>query len=312
VIDFKQFLTTIAAIFLALAVGVALGAGPLKSTADQQLRASVDQLAREKDDLRTQVLKQQSEQKYSDQAVTNMSPMMVAGKLTGRKVLMVTLPGADNADVDAVSRLVQQAGATVTGTVAVQRKYADPAQAQFVQELADSALASAPSTGLEIPASASGYQRVGYVLAHALVSKSNEPSDASSAAILTAFTDQGLIKAPDGLERGGAAVVVAGPPAPGGTSTEDPKAYAGLAVGLDGTSAGAVVAGPPDSARSGGAVNAIRTDDTARRRVSTVDQVQLPVGRLVVIYALVEQIAGRTGHYGDVGKTDGAAPKPAG
>ncbi len=312
-IDYKQFLTTIAAIFLALAVGVALGAGPLKSTADQQLRASVDQLAAEKDDLRKQVLAQQSDQKYSDQVINDLAPMLVSGQLNGRKILVVTLPGADGAHVDALTRLVQQAGGDITGTVGVQPKFADPSQSQFVEELADSALGSAPATGLEIPASASGYQRVGYIIAHALVTKSAEPSDASGAAILAAFTDQGLLKVPDGIERAGAVLMVAGPPDPEGSAEEDPKAYVGLSVGLDGSSnAGAVVAGPPDSARSGGVLNAIRTDDVARRRVSTVDQIQSPAGRLAVVYAQVEQAAGEAGHYGNVGKTDGAAPKPAG
>jgi len=51
VIDFKQFLTTIAAIFLALAVGVALGAGPLKGTADEQLRINAEKLSKDKDTL---------------------------------------------------------------------------------------------------------------------------------------------------------------------------------------------------------------------------------------------------------------------
>jgi hypothetical protein len=313
VIDYKQFLTTIAAIFLALAVGVALGAGPLKSTADQQLRASVDQLAAEKDDLRKQVLDQQSDQKYSDQAVNDLAPMLVSGQLNGRKILVVTLPGADGADVDALSRLAQQAGGDITGTVSVEAKFADPSQSQFVEELADSALGSAPANGLDIPASATGYQRVGYIIAHALVTKNAEPGDASGAAILAAFTDQGLLKVPDGLERAGAVLMVAGVPAADGSAEEDPKAYVGLAVGLDASSnAGTVVAGPPDSARSGGVVNAIRTDDVARRRISTVDQIQSPAGRLAVVFAQAEQAAGRAGHYGNVGKTDGTAPKPAG
>jgi hypothetical protein len=313
VIDYKQFLTTIAAIFLALAVGVALGAGPLKSTADQQLRASVDQLAAEKDDLRKQVLVQASEQKYSDQAINDLAPMLVSGQLNGRKIVVVTLPGADGAYVDALTRLAQQAGGDITGTVAVQSKFADPSQSQFVEELADSALGSAPASGLEIPASASGYQRVGYIVAHALVTKSAEPSDASGDAILAAFTDQGLLKVPDGIERAGGVLMVAGPPDADGAAEEDPKAYVGLAIGLDaGSNSGAVVGGPPDSARSGGVLNAIRTDDVARRRVSTVDQIQTPAGRLAVVFAEAEQAAGSAGHYGDVGKTDGAAPKPAG
>lgn len=312
-IDYKQFLTTIAAIFLALAVGVALGAGPLKSTADQQLRASVNQLAAEKEDLRKQVLAQQSDQKYSDQAVSDLAPMLVSGQLNGRKILVVTLPGADGTYVDALSRLAQQAGGDITGTVSVQRKFADPGQAQFVEELADSALGSAPATALEIPASASGYERVGYILAHALVTKATEPSDPSSAAILAAFTDQGLLKVPDGMERAGAVLMVAGVPAADGSAAEDPNAYVGLAVGLDATSnAGVVVAGPPESAGSGGVLNAIRTDEVARRRVSTLDQIQSPAGRLAVVFAEVEQAAGKVGHYGNVGKTDGTAPKPAG
>ena len=87
-IDFKQFLTTIAAIFLALAVGVALGAGPLKGTADEQLRINAEKLSKDKDALQKQLLTDQAESKYRDEFTDSVSAQLVANKLAARKVVL--------------------------------------------------------------------------------------------------------------------------------------------------------------------------------------------------------------------------------
>jgi len=132
VIDFKQFLTTIAAIFLALAVGVALGAGPLKGTADEQLRINAENLAKDKDTLQKQILADQAQTKYQDSFAEAVSPELVSRRLSERKVAIITLPGASSAYTKAITTLVGDAGGTVTGTIAVQSKLLDPTQAQFV------------------------------------------------------------------------------------------------------------------------------------------------------------------------------------
>lgn len=309
-IDFKQFLTTIAAIFLALAVGVALGAGPLKGTADEQLRINAESLSKDKDGLQKQILADQAQTKYQDSFADAVSPKLVAGRLTERKVAIVTLPGANSASTKAITTLVDEAGGTVTGTITVQSKFFDPTQAQFVDGVTTQSADAVSATDVAIPATATGYERTGYVLARALVSKGNGASqDASAKTILAAFKDAGLIKAPDKLERASLVVVIAGPaPAAAELDGVDPTAAIGLMLGLDASCEGTVVAGPPEAAADNGTIALIRSDDDAKKVVSTVDQAQLPAGRVSAIFALVEQVDGKTGHYGMVGKVDAAAP----
>lgn len=310
-IDFKQFLTTIAAIFLALAVGVALGAGPLKGTADEQLRINAEKLSKDKDALQKQILADQAQAKYQDSVTEAMAPELVAGRLTERKVAIVTLPGASSASTKAITTLVNEAGGTVTGTITVESKFFDPAQAQFVDGVTTQSSGAVNATDLVVPTTAAGYERTGYVLGRALVSKGNGAGqDATAQTILAAFKDSGLVKAPDKLERASLVVVIAGPaPATADLDNVDPTAAIGLLLGIDASCEGTVVAGPPEAAADNGTIALVRADDDAKKVISTVDQAQLPAGRVSAIYALVEQIDGKTGHYGMVGKVDGAAPK---
>lgn len=310
-IDFKQFLTTIAAIFLALAVGVALGAGPLKGTADEQLRVNAEKLSKDKATLQQQILADQAQAKYQDSFTDAVSPELVSGRLTERKVAIVTLPGASSTTTKAISTLIGGANGTVTGTITVESKFFDPTQAQFVDGVTTQSSGAVSPTDLVIPATATGYERTGYVLARALVSKGNGAGqDPTAQTILAAFKDAGLVKAPDKLERASVVVVIAGPaPAPADLASTDPTAAIGLLLGIDASCEGTVVAGPPEAAADNGTIALIRGDDDAKKVVSTVDQAQLPAGRVSAIFALVEQIDGKTGHYGMVGKVDAAAPK---
>ena len=55
VIDFRYHIVSLISVFLALAVGIALGAGPLKETIGDTLTGQVDALRAEKDELRTEL-----------------------------------------------------------------------------------------------------------------------------------------------------------------------------------------------------------------------------------------------------------------
>src|SRR4029077_6853646 len=54
-IDFRYHVVSLISVFLALAVGIALGAGPLKETIGDTLTGQVQQLRDEKDALRTEL-----------------------------------------------------------------------------------------------------------------------------------------------------------------------------------------------------------------------------------------------------------------
>ncbi len=54
-IDFRYHLVSLISVFLALAVGIVLGAGPLRDTLGDQLSGQVEQLRTEQDTRRGQV-----------------------------------------------------------------------------------------------------------------------------------------------------------------------------------------------------------------------------------------------------------------
>ena len=67
-------------------------------------------------------------------------------------------------------------------------------------------------------------------------------------------------------------------------------------------------AGDSASAERDGVIGRVRADDGIAQAVSTVDTANLSSGRTATVFALVDQAAGKTGHYGSVGRTDGPMP----
>ncbi len=62
---------------------------------------------------------------------TSLGDAPLAGRLTGRSVVLVTLPGAPKPSVEAVGTAVRGAGGTVVGTVGFTDRLLDPADRQF-------------------------------------------------------------------------------------------------------------------------------------------------------------------------------------
>jgi hypothetical protein len=238
---------------------------------------------------------------------------LVAHRLDGRAVTLVTLPGADPKAVAAVAGLVAKAGGSVVGRVGLADKLLDVADRQLVSELATQMRGSAK--GVTVPAGGTGYQQLGALLGHALVTRvpAGEPLDEAGKSVLAGVRTAGLVSTQGDLaRRGSLAVVVAGPP----RGTADQRAGAGtilasLMTAIDARCAGSVVAGPLASGADDGLVGELRQDHTAAGVVSTVDAVDRPAGPAVAVLALADQLAGHAGHFGGPGSPDGAAPIPA-
>ncbi|WP_020577469.1 copper transporter [Actinopolymorpha alba] len=310
-IDFRYFLVSIAAIFLALAVGVALGAGPLKGEFDQQLRSNLEALGKEKDGLRKEIADLEQADKYRDTFATNVAPGLIRDRLTGENIVVVALPDADSTTVKELQTIITAAGGAVTGTVQMTAKWADPSQRQFLEDLAARLVAG----DQKLPDSGSAYDRAGSVLARALVTKDTRiagQKDAATPTIMGGFGEGQLVDADADLPRADLAVLVA--PSVDKTKVEpDAKdtnqAWVALARALDTASQGVVVAGDTSSAGEGGVVASLRDDTQASGAVSSVDVADLPSGQVALVWALAEQARGGAGQYGAVGTTDGALPK---
>ena len=302
-IDFRYHLVSIVSIFLALAVGIVLGAGPLKGNLGQSLNAQVTALRQEKASLRSQLDAQQRNVDGRDAFVDGVTPELLQGRLSGKTVSVVVAPGADAEMVKQTTAVLTGAGARVGSTVTLNEAWTDPAKRTFRDNLATqlAALVKAPG-GLSTPE-----MLPGTVLARALLTQSERPTDK---------LDTGAAQALDGLKAGdlltvtsdtvvpaSSAVLVAGPVK--GSNEEDTAArtatLVSLAKALDAGGSGTVVTSTVNAENpqsTGALVAAVRGDGDASKAISTVDDGDQSIGALPLVQSLVEQYAGRSGHYG--------------
>ncbi len=127
-IDFRYHIVSIVAIFLALAVGIVLGSGPLKDDIGGFLEDRTATLAKEKVDLQDQVGALRSGLDSSNQYAELVQPNVLNGLLTEDYVAIVVLPDASSDSVDAVKDAVADAGGTVTGRFDITSAWTDPDQ----------------------------------------------------------------------------------------------------------------------------------------------------------------------------------------
>jgi hypothetical protein len=310
VISFRYHIVSIVSVFLALAVGVALGGGPLKGEVDNTLVSQVQTDRQTKLALQSQITALRSSNTFTDDFAKTVAPGLIGGTLKGRVVTLVVLPTAAQSDVTALKDLVGVAGGTVSGTVRVGDQLVDAGDKQLVDELGNQLESRAPD--VDIAPDASPYERIGALIARAIGTDVDQgaPVDGPATSILAGLSTTSLMSAEGKLQRRGSLMLfVTGT----GQGTPAQKQSASTIVttlveAVDQNTDGVVLAGPLASARTGGQVKAVRDDVKVSRDVSTVDSLGRSAGQVVTIMALAGQAAGRTGQYGAVDAADGAMP----
>lgn len=310
-ISFRYHIVSIVSVFLALAVGVALGGGPLKGEVDNTLVDQVKADRAVKADLQVEIAALKATNGFSDDFAETIAPGLVGGVLKGRVVTLAALPTSAQSEVVALADMVATAGGSVGGTVQIGDGMLDVENRQLVDELASQLLDGAP--GISVPADASGYERMGALIARAIGTDElpgGATVDGASNSILAGLSTAGLMSVDGELNRRGSLVLFVG--GPGSGSTEQRQGVNTIATALitavDADTDGSVVAGPIASAREGGLIAAIRQDVTAAQEVSTVDVLGRTAARIVTVMALAGQGSGQTGQFGAVDAADGAMP----
>jgi len=311
VIDFRYHLVSIVAIFLALAAGVVLGAGPLSNAVDDKLDAAGESTPTSQDKLRAQVAANRRLEAFRADYADTIAPTVLSERLPSREVALFALPGADDDTVDGLAADVRAAGGSVTTEVELSSDLLDPAGRQFAEGVASQALDGA--TNVEETTGQSSYELVGGALGRAFLTADPGAAvyDRSAATIASAFAEAELISY-DGepTTRASLAVVVAGDVADDVQDGQD-ELVSTLVQALDATTEGVVLAGPPGSAGADGYLTAVRERDTADS-VSTVDVASSPDGQTVTVLVLAREAEGQSGHYGAVDPADGAMPELSG
>jgi outer membrane murein-binding lipoprotein Lpp len=304
VISLRYHAVSIAAVFLALAVGVLLGASGISdrllgavTTQRDDLGAQVQQLTAQRDTLA-------AAQRASDEFALRIGPAAVRGVLQGQTVTLVTA-GADPADRGALVNLIGAAGATVTCEVALTDAVGDPGRADQLRELTAQLL----PTGAQLPAASDTGSLAGGLLGGVLLAKNKTTPDQEKA-VLTGLASAGFVAPGDAPAPANLVLVLTGGALTGVDAGDAAAVYARLAAELDRAGGGAVLAGRAGSADATGPVGVARADPSITAGLSTVDDVQTGPGQVSTVLALREQVDGHSGRYGtSVTASDGSADR---
>jgi hypothetical protein len=309
-ISLRQHAISLAAVFLALAIGVVLGSGFFSDTVLSSLR-------NEKRDLATQVsgLNDRRNQLNEKLSAANTFDAQVLGRivhdaLTGKAVVLFRTPDAKDDDVAAISKIIVQAGGSVTGTVSLTHEFVEANSGEKLRTVVNSPILP-PGTQLSTKLVDQGSQ-AGDLLGITMLT--NPKPDVPAAAevdataretVLGALRETGFItfQPSDHIAVANAAVVITGGGLPADAGNQG-VTVARFAAALAPHGAGTVLAGRDGSAGGTAAVAVTRADSGMAGAISTVDDVDAEPGRITTILALHDLLSGA--HAGQYGTGHGA------
>lgn len=135
-VDFRYHLVSLVSVFLALAVGIILGAGPLQDSIGTALTGQVESLRVSRDDARSVADSAKAELEVAASQIDAAGKQLVNGTLKGRKVAFVALGGASEDSLNEARSGLESAGAEITGTVTLTDIYASTRSATYRSALA--------------------------------------------------------------------------------------------------------------------------------------------------------------------------------
>lgn len=307
-ISLRYHVISIAAVFLALALGVVLGSTAISDRLLSGLSSNRDDLGRQVSDLQAERNALNAQLANADVFGAAVGPRIVSGALRGRSVVFVTTADAAPADRDALTGLLSSAGATVTGDLQLTDAFTDPARSDQLSELSTRLLPA----GLRLPTASDAGTLAGGLLGSLLLINPNngkaQATPAETTAVLAGLGDGGFVRSGPRVLPAQLVVVLTGGASRGNGSGDRAGILARFATQLDHAGGGAVLAGRSGSADGNGAIGVVRADTAAASVLSTVDDVNTAAGRVVSVLALAEQAQGRVGRYGTGGNAQAMVP----
>lgn len=318
-IDFRYHLVSLVAVFLALALGIVLGAGPLRQSLGEQLTNQVEQLRRDKDELRAQNTELTDGAKRLTSYIDASGKELLAGALPDGAPITIISDGESVATAaDQVSERVTQAGGTTGNRISLNPSLWDPAAEAKRTDTLTALTSRWPELAAQTSTSGEG-------LMHALmvaISPQSPLSDADRTEVVKRLAADGFITGDGGSVVAPAGLVYVAAAPDTFTNSDDSAAQDAERISrveavqmrfvtdMREAKAPIVVAGQsPTLHESVGLVRTIRRT-TDLQSVSTVDAVTSPEGPVVIVLALAESVrGGSSGHYGAA--PDAQAPMPA-
>ncbi|MFY1621762.1 copper transporter [Micromonospora sp. WMMD723] len=297
-INFRYHVVSLTAVFLALAIGLVVGTAALNGPVADSLKETVNSLRKDNQQMRQSVNSLQKELDMEEDFAAEMALIILPGKLTGKRVMVLSLP-TGREHTEGVLKMLQTAGASVTGRVDIQDKFVNPDNNTSLMELAvTAARPTAPASTL--PGNGNGVETSSALLASVLLDRPQGTpavTDADRRAVLAAYVNAGYLTSEEKVTGPAeAVVVVSGQPYVDKDSAKKDESVVKIAEQFDRT--GAIVVGGNGST-GGNLVAVVRGDPVLAQTISTVDNANTVQGQLVTSLALVQQLTEkRTGQYG--------------
>ncbi|GAA0811816.1 copper transporter [Spirilliplanes yamanashiensis] len=294
-INFRYHVVSLTAVFLALAIGLVVGTAALNGPAADSLKDQIETFRNDNNNLRGQVAQFKDEAGREEDFAVEAAPMLVGGKLAGRNLLVVVLPGGEE-HADGVVSMLGVAGARVTARVAVTDKFLAPENGVELLDYAENA--TQPTvTAAGLPLNSDGVETSSALLARALLAQASPVAPADLTAVLTAYAEGGYLAVEENAAPGAEATVLVS-----GTAAIDKDAARknqnAVTLATQFAAAKPLVIGG-SGIGDGNLVGEVRGDPTLSKTISTVDNAATARGQLVTALTVVERLtANKAGQYG--------------
>lgn len=305
-VNLRYHIVSLIAVFLALALGIVVGSTVIDRALVDTLNDRVDAVEARANSTAAENRRLEEEIRRLEDFAEQARDAVVDGRLDGVPVLVITVDGVDNNPTERLDGTLRTASAVPAGTLSFSTRLL----------LGDDADVRALSTVLRIPGSVPGGLRQLAIDRVAAVLRGSAPDPD----LLPALAAEGFVRydpprpvgaaptAPTSVPRtlglasfpvaGLRVVVVSGP----GAQVPDAILARPLVVALARADAGlpAVVAAQatahPEATDS--FLAPLRSDGSLAPGLSTVDNLDTPVGQAATVLALRDLKSARTGHYG--------------
>lgn len=280
VVDIRQHIITLAAVFLALGMGILIGMALVEDRAlvDQQrkmidrLEADFTALSRDRDQLRSRLALSESELKASRKLMEDIFARVAPGRLQGRRIAIISAGDSmDDKEIQAIVQALEYAGGQVPSITRVLRPFSvskEDSQSEMLALLGDRA-----GEG----------DKFGEIISQDLV---EAISGRGGLTIVPALESLGFVVSKgDMMGPVDAVLVISGAKSQPEIAYKD--AGAPLIDALEARGVRAVIAEP-----SGAVVSQIK--HYISKGCTTVDDVDTPLGRIALVLAL----AGEDGNFG--------------
>jgi len=293
-VNLRYHVVSLIAVFLALTVGIVMGSTVVDRVTVDALNQRVNSVSKSVSNAEAENGRLGNQLRTVQDFAAQARDQIVRGRLKGVPLVVVAVSGVDRKRVDELRQALVSSQATMAGSLWLTAKM------RLDNDNDVRALATALTVGVDRP-EVLRRQALAKVAEALAGSADGTPNPTLAALVAAGFV---TYEAPPGqaaatvaaLPQGLRVVMVSG----AGADVGDDQVALPLVQDLSQAPARLVVAesGQDSSGGRGVFVGLVRKDDAVASRVSSVDNLESPMGQAAVVLALEDLAGSRTGHYG--------------